>query len=150
MQIKQVSPYDVQVSAFIDQLDRYQSSLYPAESNHLDSRDTLADKNCMLLGAYDNEGNLLGIGAAKIVGEFGELKRFYVADAARGKGVAEKILKELEVWLRRNGIERSCLETGIHQPAALKFYERLGYEVCGPFGEYKPDPLSVFMSKELV
>lgn len=149
MEIKKVSPFNTQVSAFIDRLDEYQSSLYPAESNHLDSRQTLAEKNCILLGAYDEQGNLLGIGAAKMVDNFGELKRFFVSEQARGRGVAEKILQDLETWLRTNGIERSCLETGIHQPAALKFYERLGYEVCGPFGDYKPDPLSVFMSKNL-
>lgn len=136
------------VSALIDELDRYQSTLYPAESNHFDSRETLSADSCRLLGAYV-DGELLGIGAAKICGEFGELKRFFVVDHARGTGAAEQILRELEAWMKARKVFRSCLETGIHQPAALSFYRKLGYQDCSPFGEYKPDPLSVFMTKDL-
>jgi putative acetyltransferase len=41
------------------------------------------------------------------------------------------------------------LETGIHQPEAIALYERFGFVRCGPFGDYQPDPLSVFMDKRL-
>jgi putative acetyltransferase len=41
------------------------------------------------------------------------------------------------------------LETGISQPDALRLYERAGYVRRGPFGNYGPDPLSVFMEKSL-
>ena len=44
---------------------------------------------------------------------------------------------------------RYLLETGIHQPEAIGLYEGFGFERCGPFGEYGPDPLSVFMEKRL-
>jgi putative acetyltransferase len=40
------------------------------------------------------------------------------------------------------------LETGIHQHAALALYQRAGYVRCAPFGDYRPDPLSVFMRKQ--
>jgi len=82
MNIRKVSPFDRQVSALIDSLDRYQSELYPAESNHLDSRQTLSADSCMLLGAFEGD-ELLGIGAAKITDGFAELKRFYVLPQAR-------------------------------------------------------------------
>jgi putative acetyltransferase len=146
--IKRVSPTDPQVSAFIDELDRFQKSLYPAESNHLDPREVLAQPNCRFLGAY-HEGRLVGIGAAKMLGRYGELKRFYLADDFRGQGIAECIVAALEKWLYDNQVFRSFLETGIHQNAALRFYEKLGYTRCAPFGEYQPDPLSVFMTKNL-
>lgn len=148
LEIKATSPFDPAVSRLIDELDHYQQSLYPAESNHLDSRETLAAPNCKLLGAFV-DGQLVGIGAAKIRDDFGELKRFYVSDRHRGQGIAERIAAALESWLLENGILKSFLETGIHQPAALAFYRRLGYEPCGPFGDYKDDPLSVFMVKRL-
>ena len=41
------------------------------------------------------------------------------------------------------------LEAGPMQPEALALYAKLGYEDRGPFGPYKPDPLSVFMEKAL-
>jgi len=42
------------------------------------------------------------------------------------------------------------LETGIHQPAALGLYERSGFRLIPPFGEYREDPLSRFYEKRLV
>lgn len=134
------------VSAMIDELDAYQNELYPAESNHLDSRETLSEPTCKFLGAF-REGELVGIGSAKMFSEFGELKRFFVPHNMRGQGVAELMIASLEFWLHQNGIHRSLLETGIHQHAAIRFYQKLGYSQVGPFGNYRPDPLSVFMEK---
>lgn len=59
------------------------------------------------------------------------------------------MIATLEYWLVKNGIYRSSLETGIYQQAALKFYEKIGYQSNSPFGSYKDDPLSVFKSKSL-
>ncbi|MGE0634501.1 MAG: GNAT family N-acetyltransferase [Pseudobdellovibrionaceae bacterium] len=146
--IKLASPFDPEVLALIAQLDEYQQSLYPAESNHLDSPAVLAEPNCRFMGAYI-DGKLVGIGAAKIAGTYGELKRFFVPESQRGKGIAECIIGVLEKWLMENKIFLSQLETGIHQPAAIRFYQKLGYEMASPFGGYKPDPLSVFMTKDL-
>ena len=39
------------------------------------------------------------------------------------------------------------LETGIHQQAAIALYERMGYHAIPPFGDYRPDPLSVFFGE---
>ena len=41
------------------------------------------------------------------------------------------------------------LETGIHNTEALRTYRRAGYRERNPFGDYAPDPLSVFMEKRL-
>ncbi len=60
------------------------------------------------------------------------------------------MIAALEKWLLESGVPLSRLETGIHQHAALRFYEKLGYaRMAEPFGEYKCDPLSVFMEKKL-
>jgi hypothetical protein len=42
------------------------------------------------------------------------------------------------------------LETGIHQHEAIGLYERAGFHLIPPFGEYKPDPLSRFYEKRIV
>ena len=67
----------------------------------------------------------------------------------RGNGLAKLIMCELEAHLKQRGIGVARLETGIYQPEAIGLYEKLGYEIRGPFGAYKPDPLSVFMEKRL-
>ena len=41
------------------------------------------------------------------------------------------------------------LETGIRQPEAIGLYRSAGYAEIGPFGAYRPDPLSLFMEKRL-
>jgi putative acetyltransferase len=41
------------------------------------------------------------------------------------------------------------LETGTKQPEAIALYRKFGYAERGPFGAYKPDPLSLFMEKRL-
>ena len=151
---KSVSPYNENVQQMIRLLDQYQSELYPAESNHLDSLETLSGANCKLIGAFfDNPlsggDQLVGIGAAKIIDSYGELKRFYVPKEYRGRGIAEGILQALEIWLVEQKTYLSRLETGIHQKAAIRFYQKLGYNTTKPFGNYKVDPLSVFMEKTL-
>lgn len=55
----------------------------------------------------------------------------------------------IENHLIDQGICRIRLEAGIYQPEALGLYRRLGYVERGPYGDYAPDPLSVFMEKQL-
>ncbi len=50
--IKPVDPARTDVIHLIEQLDEYQSSLYPPESNHLDSLDELAKSNVFFVAAY--------------------------------------------------------------------------------------------------
>jgi putative acetyltransferase len=47
------------------------------------------------------------------------------------------------------GLAAARLETGIHQPQAIGLYRAYGFTEIGPFGGYKPDPLSIFMEKRL-
>lgn len=132
----------------IDELDRYQDALYPAESNHLDSLDVLCCDNVKMFGARENN-RLLAIGAVKLSRGYGEIKRLYVPENLRGKGLAKQIMARLEAVLIHHAIWSAMLETGIHQHEAIGLYRRLGYRECPPFGSYRPDPLSVFMSKTL-
>ncbi len=41
------------------------------------------------------------------------------------------------------------LETGVKSDEARRLYRRLGSIERGPFGNYGPDPLSIFMEKFL-
>ncbi|MGB5750718.1 MAG: GNAT family N-acetyltransferase [Desulfobacterales bacterium] len=147
--IKPVDPAQIEVMDLIEQLDEYQSSLYPPESNHLDSIEELSKSNALFLAAY-LDAEICGIGSVKIMGEYGELKRVYVTSNQRGKGIAKAIVKDLESRLIKQAVTYARLETGIHQKEAVKLYEKLGYYRIDSFGGYKADPLSVFMEKKLL
>ena len=73
----------------------------------------------------------------------------FVRPTARGRGVAQRILAFLESSARERGQALMRLETGVSQPEALRFYLRAGYARRGPFGDFGPDPLSIFMEKPL-
>ncbi len=101
-----------------------------------------------MLGAMDGD-SILAIGAVKIFKNYGEIKRLYVPQKYRGLGLAKKIMVALEDKLIKHSILTSNLETGVKQPEAIGLYRKLGYRKCGPFGSYKEDSLSVFMSKNI-
>ena len=58
-------------------------------------------------------------------------------------------MEALEREAAQRGVTLMQLETGIKQPEAIALYRKLGYAERGPFGNYKSDPLSLFMEKRL-
>ncbi len=66
-----------------------------------------------------------------------ELKRMYVIDAMRGRGLARRMLAVLEEDARTAGRARMVLETGTEQPEAIALYTSSGYEPCTKFGYYR-------------
>jgi putative acetyltransferase len=148
IRIRQVNPAQAAVVVLINQLDEYQESMYPPESNHLDSLDELSKTNVHFLAAYD-EVKICGIGAVKVMNDYGEIKRLYVPEKFRGKGIAQAIVKELENRLVKRSIFAARLETGVRQVEAIGLYEKLGYSKIAPFGDYTQNPWSVFMEKKI-
>ncbi|HNB25740.1 MAG TPA: GNAT family N-acetyltransferase [Alphaproteobacteria bacterium] len=147
--IARESPRQVDVVALIRASDALMQSLYPAESNHLVDIDSLARPEVHFLVAREG-GRALGCGAfVRGGGDQAEMKRVFVDPAARGKGIARAILEALERDAATAGVALMQLETGIHQPDAIALYRRFGYAERGPFGAYRPDPLSIFMEKRL-
>ncbi|MFD3451367.1 GNAT family N-acetyltransferase [Streptomyces sp. NPDC058691] len=79
-----------------------------------------------------------------------ELKRMYVVPEARGKGLARRMLAELEHDAAAAGRSRMVLETGTMQPEAIALYTSCGYTPVTKFGHYKDSPLSVCLGKSLL
>jgi putative acetyltransferase len=80
-----------------------------------------------------------------------EIKSMHVLTEARGRGLSKAMLDHLIAAARADGFQRLSLETGV-QPtfvAARALYARAGFDECGPFEGYGPDPNSVFMTKML-
>ena len=65
-----------------------------------------------------------------------EVKRMYTSPESRGKGVATKVLSELEAWARELSYETCILETGKKQPEAIKLYQKNGYQIIPNYGQY--------------
>jgi putative acetyltransferase len=149
MTIALESPDQPEVIALIAQLDAYQDTLYPPESRHALDLASLEQANVLFVVARDEAGRAVGCGAVVLTPAFGELKRMYVSPRCRGQGIARKLLLVLESESVRAGCKLLKLETGPLQPEALGLYGSFGYERRGPFGEYKNDPLSVFMQKRI-
>jgi putative acetyltransferase len=143
------SPRQEDVARLIRALDAYLSGLYPAESNHLLDVETLSAPSIRFFVARRGR-EALGCGALRVdESRYGEVKRMFVLPEARGLSLGKRILGRIEEQARREGLDRLCLETGIHQPEALGLYRAAGFLEREPFGDYQPDPLSVFMEKAL-
>jgi len=147
MDIKLEPPNQPEVVALIDLLDAYQLSLYPPESVYALDMNSLLQPNVLFAVARNPEGAAVGCGAIVVTPEYGEVKRMFVHPSARGQGVAQRLLGMLETEALARGCRQFMLETGPSQPEAIGLYERLGYRVRGPYGDYRDDPLSVFMEK---
>lgn len=149
MIINTETPDQPEVRAMLEKLDAYCAALYPAESNHLLDIDALLAGDVLFLVARDIDGAAVGCAALANRGAYGEVKRMYVDEARRGLGTGRKLLEHLAMFARMSGLGELKLETGIHQPEAIALYEGFGFSRCEPFGDYRPDPLSLFMEKRL-
>lgn len=65
-----------------------------------------------------------------------ELKRMYVRNEHRRRGLAGMILAAAEQRAADAGYRRVLLETGLQQPEAMALYEANGYEPIVGFGHY--------------
>ena len=128
--------------------DAFTAALYPAESNHMLDIDALHRREVSFFVAR-LDARAVGCGALVTEDGYGEIKRMFVSDGARGHGIGARLLAAIEHRAVQLGLTTLRLETGIAQPAALGLYRRHGYRDTGPYGAYGPDPLSVFMEKTL-
>ncbi len=149
MRIARESPNQPDVVALVAALDAYQGALYPAASNYHLSIDALAQPNVLFAVVRDGNGVAIGCGAVVLFADYGELKRMYVEPAHRGHGLAQQLLQRLEDEANQRGCPLLRLETGVHQQQAIAFYARAGYLRCQRYGDYRADPLSVYMEKRL-
>lgn len=78
-----------------------------------------------------------------------EIKRMFVKDEYRSKGIATKVLIELELWAEELGCNKCILETGIKQPEAIRLYTKNNYKVIPNYGQYAGVVNSVCMEKVL-
>jgi putative acetyltransferase len=86
--------------------------------------------------AYENE-KPIGCGAIKeLLPDAMEVKRMFTLPESRAKGIATKILAELETWAKELSYLKCMLETGKRQPEAIALYQKNGYHIIPNYGQY--------------
>jgi putative acetyltransferase len=142
-----------EVRELIGELDRTLALEYVPEQRHGVSLDALFEPHMRFFIARVDDV-AMGCGGVALFETFGEVKRMFVRDSARGRGIGLALLTRLESETKKNGLDVIRLETGDRQLAALRLYERAGFQRCGAFGEYAsmtPQAIetSVFYEKRL-
>jgi GNAT superfamily N-acetyltransferase len=100
--------------------------------------------------AYDEGGEPLGCGGWRAHGDDdAEMKRVYVRETARRRGLARALVAAVEESAAQAGRKRVILETGPRQPEAISMYEALGYVPVTPFGYYACTEGSIHLGREL-
>ncbi|MGH6891870.1 MAG: GNAT family N-acetyltransferase [Dongiaceae bacterium] len=142
-----------EVIALLDELNRALAGPYSKEQTHALPVDRLFQPNIRFFMAR-LDGEAVACGGVAFFDGFAELKRMYSKPAVRGRGVAKVLLGRLEAEAREAGASVLCIETGIYQHEAVRFYEGAGFQQRGPFGPYAEMPpkaieLSLFYEKSV-
>lgn len=125
--------------------------LSPPESVHALDVAKLRSPDITFWSVWDNDV-LLGCGALKeLSSSHGEVKSMRTPKALRRRGAARAVLAHIINVAGERGYRRLSLETGAADAfvAAQTLYASAGFTRCGPFGDYREDPNSVFMSLQL-
>ena len=151
--IERVATATGDIRALIGELDQVLAAEYLPEQRHGLALEALFQPHIRLFVARLN-GAAIGCGGIALLDDFAEVKRMYVRETGRGRGVAQALLTRIETEARVAGCVVLRLETGERQAAALRFYARAGFTPCAAFGDYaamRPEAVttSIFMEKRL-
>jgi putative acetyltransferase len=146
--VEQGDPRHPQTTALLQASHALMEALFPPEDNHYLSIDALCVPEIAFFVAREGD-TILGTGALKNATTYGEIKSMFVAETARGRGIADALLRQLEDHARALALPAMKLETGNLLTAAHRLYARHGFTPCGPFGDYTANETSLFMEKPL-
>jgi putative acetyltransferase len=120
----------------------------PPGSSHALDLSGLRVPSVSFWSAWDGD-ELLCVGALKaMTPDHGEVKSMHTAEVARRRGVGSAMVRHIVATAGARGMTRLSLETGSfgYFAPARALYARHGFVECDPFGDYRPDPNSVFMT----
>lgn len=78
-----------------------------------------------------------------------EVKRMFVLPDMRGKGIAVKILAELQVWTKELGYNKCVLETGDKMIEAIGLYKKNNFKIIPNYGPYVGIESSICFEKDI-
>ena len=140
-----------QIARFLDEHVREMLSITPPESKHALDLEMLRGPGITFWSVMDG-GTVVGCGALKrLDARHAEVKSMRTLAARQRSGIASMMLEHIITEARRMGFTRLSLETGSAEffAPARRLYRKFGFEYCEPFADYRPDPLSVFLTRTL-
>ncbi len=152
------TPFDDPLALrMIDELQRFYQQRYGDEGDAtpVDTAEFAPPQGHFFIGWCDGEPVACGGWRARDAGDpvlragDAEIKRMYVREAHRGRGIARAVLAELERTAAAAGRLRMVLETGTAQPEAIALYASSGYHRIPNFGTYREYPNSRCFAKTL-
>jgi ribosomal-protein-alanine N-acetyltransferase len=112
----------------------------------------LTDNNAIGLAARVN-GEIAGFAIARVdIGRtmpIGHILTVDIAPAYRRRGIAQKILHEIEAIFQERGIKESMLEVREDNVAALNLYQKLGYRKVSKLEQYYGNAHGLYLKKAL-
>jgi len=140
-----------QIAEFLDQHIRDMRAISPPESKHALDLEGLRQRDITFWIVWDDQ-TIAGCGALKeLNSRHAEIKSMRTAVSHRQKGVASLLLQHIIAEAAARGYRRLSLETGSMPffAPARQLYAKFGFQPCPPFSDYREDPNSVFMTREL-
>lgn len=151
VQIQSANLDTPEFAALIETHAELMLSLSPPGSCHFLPMDGLKRPDVTVWEMRDDKA-LVGCGALRHLSDtHGEVKSMHTLAAHRGAGLGRRMLEHVIAEARTRGYQRLSLETGSmagFKPSRM-LYQRYGFQLCPPFGDYVEDPNSVFMSRAL-
>ncbi len=135
------------LEAHLAEMARYS----PPESIHALDVEGLCKSNVTFWTGWADERAVACGALLEIDSSHGEIKSMRADERFRGAGYGQLMLQHVMTEARTRGLRRLSLETG-SQPEfepARRLYEKYGFTETGPFGNYRVDPNSVFMTREI-
>ncbi|NEW09447.1 GNAT family N-acetyltransferase [Paenibacillus sp. SYP-B3998] len=147
--IKRTSSENPDFCSLIELLDKDLWNRYPETQQNFIAFNVVK-LDAYVIVAYEDDG-AVGCGCFRVTENerIVEIKRMYVKEEKRGKGIAKSILMELEAWALEAGKIGAVLETGINNPEAISLYNKLGFEQIENYEPYVNNKESICMGKDL-
>ena len=149
MIVREVSIHCDDAQRLIALLDRELRGEYAEQHMHPVDFEPFHREGGVFVVAYD-DATPVACGALRPLAEKEiEVKRMYVVESHRGRGLSRQVLAFLEDRARQLGFRKLLLETGDEQTAAIGLYSSSGFQRVEPFGEYAGSSRSICFAKEL-
>ena len=134
--------------ALVKLLDAYLAEKDGRDHDYYNQFNTIVMLKNVVVG-YENDEPVACGAIKEFDSETMEVKRMFTKPEARSKGLASRVLTELENWAVEMGYNKCVLETGKRQGEAVSLYKKRGYSIIPNYAQYIGIENSLCFQKEL-